>query len=454
VALGVGLGSPLAGWLSGGKVELGLVPLGAVGMVLATLFAAFTLHWEPGLITCIIFLGFFVGFYFVPLYALLQYRAPKSSKGDLIATSNFINVTGAILASVFFASVVWVAHRSGLTPELTQQDDFARGTLVGEIEYENGRPIFFEVKSAGPDGKIISVGRHRDEDRGVLEDHDADRIAVSDDVIQVGRGLSPGTEVIVSTFELPVGDGFVRNYRLRAANRPLTPVYNNDGMPRLLFIGASMMTLGMLLLLCRQLPDFFIRSLLWLRSYGRFSIKVYGIQRLPTESAAILATNCQRFQECMHVLACTDRTVKFILVEEQPDETRTPLLRYLAKNTGMLVLKESEFTAEQITKAAANAVRTLEQGELVALSIDRAEPEWIFERMLAQIVASQPVEIVPVYCGSPVSPDGQTRDLRRVRVVIGEPLPGGTSAEEVRRAVLQLERWLQEVGPVSDLAVK
>ena len=29
VALGIGLGSPLAGFLSGGKVELGLVPLGA-----------------------------------------------------------------------------------------------------------------------------------------------------------------------------------------------------------------------------------------------------------------------------------------------------------------------------------------------------------------------------------------------------------------------------------------
>src|SRR5207253_8972363 len=40
VALGVGLGSPLAGYFSGGKVELGLVPLGCLGMIAATLFAA------------------------------------------------------------------------------------------------------------------------------------------------------------------------------------------------------------------------------------------------------------------------------------------------------------------------------------------------------------------------------------------------------------------------------
>src|SRR5207249_11972957 len=40
VALGIGLGSPLVGFLSGGKVELGMVPVGAVGMVLAALTAA------------------------------------------------------------------------------------------------------------------------------------------------------------------------------------------------------------------------------------------------------------------------------------------------------------------------------------------------------------------------------------------------------------------------------
>src|SRR5262249_55571363 len=31
-ALGIGLGSPMAGWLSGKKVELGLIPIGGIGM--------------------------------------------------------------------------------------------------------------------------------------------------------------------------------------------------------------------------------------------------------------------------------------------------------------------------------------------------------------------------------------------------------------------------------------
>ncbi|HEV3204641.1 MAG TPA: MFS transporter, partial [Gemmataceae bacterium] len=104
VALGVGMGSPLAGFLSGGKVELGLVPLGAVGMIVATIVAAGAIFFTPGLIGALVLIGFFSGFYIVPLYTLLQHRAPKTSKGDLIATSNFINVTGAIIASVLFFS--------------------------------------------------------------------------------------------------------------------------------------------------------------------------------------------------------------------------------------------------------------------------------------------------------------------------------------------------------------
>src|SRR5262249_6761111 len=63
VALGVGLGAPLAGYLSGGKVELGLVPLGCVGMIVATLIAAFAIEHELALAGALVIMGFFSGFY-------------------------------------------------------------------------------------------------------------------------------------------------------------------------------------------------------------------------------------------------------------------------------------------------------------------------------------------------------------------------------------------------------
>ena len=54
----------------------------------------------------------FSGFYMVPLYTLRHSNAEKS-KGELVATSNFINVTGAIAASILFKLLVLLSASSG-----------------------------------------------------------------------------------------------------------------------------------------------------------------------------------------------------------------------------------------------------------------------------------------------------------------------------------------------------
>lgn len=104
VALGIGLGSLAAGYLSGGKIEYGLIPLGALGVSgfsfvlgLKTLTAAgFGMHL--GL------LGFFGGFAIVPITALLQHRPPKEEKGGVLAAANLVSFIGIFIAS----GVYWV----------------------------------------------------------------------------------------------------------------------------------------------------------------------------------------------------------------------------------------------------------------------------------------------------------------------------------------------------------
>ncbi len=99
LALGIGLGSVAAGYLSGGKIEYGLVPMGAFGLAIFLALLAL-----PGLsvtkaIVLLALLGLSGGFYIVPIAALLQHRPARENKGEVQALMNWLSFVGVFLAS-------------------------------------------------------------------------------------------------------------------------------------------------------------------------------------------------------------------------------------------------------------------------------------------------------------------------------------------------------------------
>jgi 1-acyl-sn-glycerol-3-phosphate acyltransferase len=90
-SLGVGTGSLLCERLSGHRVEIGLVPFGAIGLTLfgVDLYLAGATQWR--VLADIGLLGLFGGFYIVPLYALIQTRSEKSHQSRVIAANNILN---------------------------------------------------------------------------------------------------------------------------------------------------------------------------------------------------------------------------------------------------------------------------------------------------------------------------------------------------------------------------
>ncbi len=455
-ALGIGLGSPLAGYLSGGKIELGLVPLGAVGMMISAVIAAVYLNSLPALIVCIILIGFFTGFYIVPLFTLLQHRAPKTNKGDVIATSNFINVTGAILASLLFFALDHTAHWTGLAPEVAQQDNWAKGEL-NRVDYnQHARPVYFEIEEKP------NVFRRAGIPTSPLDD--GIDISLEEEPVHPGttlvfnlsRGLEPAevvrakgpkiqsaqpSHVIVSTYTI---HGVV-HYNVRPSNQPLGVVYNDEGVPRYLFLGTALMTLITLVLLCRQLPDFMVRSLLWLRTQGRHRLKVVGINNLPAEGPVILATNCDRFQECMQVIAATDRHTRFILLERADDEgPRRPLLRYLARRVGLVALRKANLSGAAWSDAQSRAAKTLKSGDVLALTVETGEMSSEAESFFNQISGRDRAILLPVYCGTSTPGDAGADGsiVRKTRVVLGRPVSGATAIETIRHEIQVLGDWV------------
>jgi acyl-[acyl-carrier-protein]-phospholipid O-acyltransferase / long-chain-fatty-acid--[acyl-carrier-protein] ligase len=94
ITLGIGVGSVVAGYLSGNKIEYGLIPLGALGITVTAALLGRP-HWSYTDVALLLtVLGFFAGFFAVPIAALIQHRPEPERKGAMIAAANLISFIG------------------------------------------------------------------------------------------------------------------------------------------------------------------------------------------------------------------------------------------------------------------------------------------------------------------------------------------------------------------------
>ncbi|MCA3252250.1 MAG: MFS transporter [Pseudomonadota bacterium] len=134
-SIGIGSGALLCELLSRRHVEIGLVPLGAIGMTVFALdlyfatralppaevmgawaFLAQPMHWR--VLADLFLLSLFAGIYSVPMYALIQLRCPPSHRARIIAANNILNalfmivsalLTGLLLKAGFTIPQVFLA---------------------------------------------------------------------------------------------------------------------------------------------------------------------------------------------------------------------------------------------------------------------------------------------------------------------------------------------------------
>jgi len=106
IGVGIALGSMLASRWSGKKVEIGLVPLGGIGLAISSIalyFSAGSYHLTAAVL---FFSGIFGGLYIIPLYSYLQFEADEKEKGRVLATAGVMNGLFLVLGSLlwrFFA---------------------------------------------------------------------------------------------------------------------------------------------------------------------------------------------------------------------------------------------------------------------------------------------------------------------------------------------------------------
>jgi 1-acyl-sn-glycerol-3-phosphate acyltransferase len=122
-SVGIGIGSLLTETLSRRHVEIGLVPLGAIGMTLfagdlyfasrglpdvpaqtVSVFVANPAHWR--VLFDLFMLSASAGLYSVPMYALIQLRAPASHRARIIAANNILNAIFMIASSLIVGALL------------------------------------------------------------------------------------------------------------------------------------------------------------------------------------------------------------------------------------------------------------------------------------------------------------------------------------------------------------
>ena len=109
LAIGIGLGSMAAGWISDNKIEYGLIPLGSIGMTGTGFALGLTPHGMTGSAVLLGVLGFWAGFFAVPVNALIQHKPADEDKGGIIAAANLLSFVGiAISSGVYFVFTAYV----------------------------------------------------------------------------------------------------------------------------------------------------------------------------------------------------------------------------------------------------------------------------------------------------------------------------------------------------------
>ena len=122
-SIGIAIGSLLCETLSRRHVEIGLVPLGAIGMSIfsidlyfasrglppsaelsITQFISAPAHWR--VMADLALLSLFAGLYSVPMYALIQMRSQATHRARIIAANNILNALFMIASSVIAGALL------------------------------------------------------------------------------------------------------------------------------------------------------------------------------------------------------------------------------------------------------------------------------------------------------------------------------------------------------------
>jgi acyl-[acyl-carrier-protein]-phospholipid O-acyltransferase/long-chain-fatty-acid--[acyl-carrier-protein] ligase len=218
--------------------------------------------------------------------------------------------------------------------------------------------------------------------------------------------------------------------------------------------GAAFSLLGTITLLLAGLtlwllPDFLLRfiALVVMRIFYRLTI--FGQKHLPIEGGALLIANHVSWVDALLLLATQQRRIRFVM---DRGIYRTPLLRQICRLMGVIPVSARD-GRKGLVEFINGARQALDDGYMVCIfaegEISRNGMLNEFKGGFERIVKGTDHPIIPIHIGGAwgsILSYAHGKLLSRfpvrvpypVTIAFGEPLAAGSSAHEVRRAVMEL----------------
>ena len=227
--------------------------------------------------------------------------------------------------------------------------------------------------------------------------------------------------------------------------------------PRHGFFLMAALTLALTLVTLRILPDFLLRFLVLALTRVPYRIRVRGAENIPIAGGALLVCNHCSYVDAPLLMATQQRRLRFIMSRETYERKRW--LRPWLDLMGVIPIHESD-PPRRLVAALQAARRALDEGYLVVIfpegELTRTGNLRAFRPGFERIVRGTQHPIIPVHLGGAygsIASFYHGRLVRRwpglgrypVTVHFGAPLPAGTPAADVRRAVAELSaEWFDE----------
>jgi acyl-[acyl-carrier-protein]-phospholipid O-acyltransferase/long-chain-fatty-acid--[acyl-carrier-protein] ligase len=224
------------------------------------------------------------------------------------------------------------------------------------------------------------------------------------------------------------------------------PLSMEPGAAFSLLGGVTLLLTGLTLFL---LPDFLLRFIALVVMRLGYRLTITGRQNVPVEGGALLVANHVSWIDALLLTATGQRRIRFVM---DRSIYRTPLLRGLFKLMGVIPVSSKD-GRKGLKEFITGARKALDDGYMVCIfaegQITRNGMLNEFKGGFERIVKGTDYPIIPVYIGGAwgsilsyahgkLLSRFPTRLHYPVTIAFGAPLPAGSSAHEVRRAVMEL----------------